>query len=658
MLCILYILLMLIFVTLILLCCSEEIFRIFIPLILLILTFLISYELLKFRDRKCHKTERHIVKNPQLPIKDNENKDNENSDKLNKNFYDAKISEIKSIIDNENYNNATIVIIGKWGTGKSSILNILMEELNKDKEKYKVLFLDLISFYSSDQLYFNLIKALGLEFNYPYWKNLFLNYEVGLSSAGFDFKFLIDDPVNFEERLNHFKEHITKSLRSKKFILILDELDRLTDQQAILNVFKFINAFGRIKNLYLIAPIDRTAFLNIFEKEYLVAGYLDKTFDFKVEVHPPLDLLKELFSEEITRFIHKNNKNIFLTELKKKIFDEEFETILYRSSIFNFDSLRDVIKVRENIKQLTNFDLLSKNIFLIDLILIEWLKYKHPLIWEILSKEYYLFCWKEDLRENIFDKNLTEGEIERVFSDKNIDKKVENFVNKLKNLLSGDQLMLKSVAESIFYLIYVGVKDERILEGTNNIEEIFRKKVEEILEIKLSVYIKMGRPFEKAEKDKLTLNILKFKRLFRLHNLKIYLGLQDYLIKIDEKKFKTLSEIIENLKSNREEFEEKIITHYSKDLYKIPDGNLVSIRDSLLEEILIEVISRMDSNYLTTVENIYKKIENKIEKDESKIGSENVKRAKEDLRKIFENLQKIKMEFNQLNQSCPHNEKK
>jgi len=279
----------------------KEAFKILLPLILIISIFLISYKLLWLRDWKCHKTEIQIVKNPELPIRSYED-----INEISKNFVNSKILEIKNIINNENYNNATIAVIGRWGTGKSSILKILEEQLNKEKEKYKVLYLDLISFYSSEQLYFNLIKALGLEFNYPYWKNLFLNYEVGLSSAGFDFKFLIDDPVNFEERLNHFKEHITKSLGSKKIILILDELDRLTDQQAILNVFKFINAFGRIKNLYLIAPIDRTAFLDIFEKEYLVAGYLDKTFDFKVEVHPPLDLLKVLFYKEINKIFSQN----------------------------------------------------------------------------------------------------------------------------------------------------------------------------------------------------------------------------------------------------------------------------------------------------------------------------------------------------------------
>ena len=280
---------------------KEKTFQILFPLIFIISIFLISYKLLWLRDRKCHKTEIQIVKNPELPIRSYKD-----IDEISKNFVDSKILEVKNIINSEDYNNATIAIVGRWGTGKSSILRILEEELKKEKEKYKVLFLDLISFYSSEQLYFNLIKALGLEFNYPYWENIFLNYEVGLSSGGFDLKFFINDPVNFEERLNHFKEHITKSLGGKKFILILDELDRLADQQAILNVFKFINTFGRIQNLYLISPIDRTAFLNIFKEEYLVAGYLDKTFDFKIEVHPPLDLLKDLYYKEINNICSQN----------------------------------------------------------------------------------------------------------------------------------------------------------------------------------------------------------------------------------------------------------------------------------------------------------------------------------------------------------------
>ena len=350
------------------------------------------------------------------------------------------------------------------------------------------------------------------------------------------------------------------------------------------------------------------------------------------------------------------NKKIFLTEKEKEIFKDEFDTILYYSDIFNFDNLRDIVKLKENISVLIQADLLSENIYLLDLILIEWLKYKHPLIWQNLMNEYDLFCYENDLREEMFqNKNLSEKKTERIFDTNqkniNIEKRIENFVNKLKNLLSGDQLLLKSVIELIFYLTDI---------ENNEVKELFRKKAEEILKIKLSSYITIPRLNDFfvnfrltegehiKEKNKEIKNTLKFKRLFRLHNLKIYLGVQNYLIKIGDKKFYTLPGVIDCFEKKREEFEEKIIMEYTQDLENIPDGELVSIRNPFLEEILIGIISYIDYNYLTIVKDIYKKIENKIGEKE-KIGVENTETAQKNLEKIFNDLQEIKDYFKKLN---------
>jgi hypothetical protein len=366
------------------------------------------------------------------------------------------------------------------------------------------------------------------------------------------------------------------------------------------------------------------------------------------------------------------NEKIFLTEIERKIFNEEFENILYRSDVFNFDSFRDVIKLRENINQLIKRDLLSKNIFLLDLILIEWLKYKHPLIWESLINEYYLFSYRVDEQMKIIEKieKSSEVSISRSFneSDENIKKRIENFVNKLKSLLSNDPFSLKSVTELILYLIdieFEGYQLSTFNKDPQKIKDMFFQASEKILEIKPSIYITIhrlntfftnfsrteGEP--KKEINKETKNVLIFKRLFRLHNLKIYLiylDIQDYLIKIDDEKFKTLPEIIECFENKREEFENKIISEYTKDLYKIPDGNLISIRNSFLEEILIDIISYIDPNYLRIINDIYKKIEDKIEKEKGKIGIKNAESAKESLKGIYNDLQQVEEYFKQLNQ--------
>jgi hypothetical protein len=357
------------------------------------------------------------------------------------------------------------------------------------------------------------------------------------------------------------------------------------------------------------------------------------------------------------------NEKIFLTEIERKIFNEEFENILYRSDVFNFDSFRDVIKLRENINQLIKRDLLSKNIFLLDLILIEWLKYKHPLIWESFMNEFLLFCYKVDLQRKLLeDEKLTEILIQKSFNDKDLNERIEIFVNKLKNLLSNDPFLLKSVTELILYLIdieFKGYQQGTLINERAEVKDIFLKKTEEILRIKPSIHITMprlhtfftnfsrteGEPIKEKNKD--TENALKFKRLFRLHNLTIYLGLQDYLIKIDDKKFKTLPEIIECFENKKEEFEEKIINEYSINLYK---KRVISIKNSFLEEILIDIISHIDPNYLRIIKDIYKKIENKIEEDKGKIGIENYETAKGGLEGIYKNLQQVEEYFKQLNQ--------
>jgi len=360
------------------------------------------------------------------------------------------------------------------------------------------------------------------------------------------------------------------------------------------------------------------------------------------------------------------NKKIFLTELERKVFDEEFENILYRSDVFNFDSFRDVIKLREQTNQLIKLDLLGKNIFLLDLILIEWLKYKHPLIWESLMNEFLLFCYKVDLqREVLKGEKLTKISIQRSFSDKDLNERIENFVDKLKNLLSNDPFLLKSVTELILYLIdleFEGYQQDTLINERAEVKDIFLKKTEEILKIKPSIHITMNRlnnfftNFSRTEgepikeKNKETKNALKFKRLFRLHNLKIYLDIQDYLIKIDDEKFNTLPEIIECFENKRDEFENKIISEYTKDLYKIPDGNLISIKNPFLEEILIDIISYSDPNYLRIIKDIYKKIEDKIEKEKGKIGIKNAEAAKESIKGIYNDLQQVEEYFKQLNQ--------
>jgi hypothetical protein len=363
-------------------------------------------------------------------------------------------------------------------------------------------------------------------------------------------------------------------------------------------------------------------------------------------------------------------ENIFFNDLEKTIFKKEFEKVLYFSSIFEFEGFRDIVKLLKCTKEIINVNLLIHNVFLLDLILIEWLKYKHPLIWEILTRKNKLFLYKKDISKLLLYPELSEpiddSTISISFGDENLKKEISSFiqkVHKIKELgpsLFGDEIEAKRIIEIIFYLINIEFSRYQpdTLVYSKEILKIILKDFEKSFKIKPSIYLlysDLDEYFiERLEnkiifKNQYMKSILNFKRLFRLHNFKIYLGLKNYLIKIDDKEFYTLHEIIDYFTNNRNAFEVKIINDYTKELYKIPDGNLISIRNPLLEEILINIISYIDPNYLRIIRDIYKKIEDEIEKEKGKIGIKNAEAAKESIKGIYNDLQQVEEYFKQLN---------
>uniref|UniRef100_A0A7C3N6D1 KAP NTPase domain-containing protein n=1 Tax=candidate division WOR-3 bacterium TaxID=2052148 RepID=A0A7C3N6D1_UNCW3 len=602
-------------------CLQNSIQSLFV-LIIYIIVFLSSICFLRCRDKKFHKGKKldEYIKNPKTPISDYEN-----TEQQSKKFFDSKYNEIKSIIDNDKTNNGIIAINGKWGTGKSSLLKKLSKELKKgkNKSKYEIIHLDLISFYSSEQIYYNLIKFLGLKFRYCYWENIFRNYEVTIEG----FKFYIDDVLNFENRLNHFKNHISEKNKNKKFILILDELDRITDPQTILNTFKFINGFCRIPNFYLITTLDRSALLNIFKEEYLVAGYLDKTFDYKVELLVPIEILRKFFEEEMKKII-EGKKNIFVND-EKNLTIELLKSILNSTSIFNFESFRDVIYLTENVKQIINSDQkISKNIFLLDIILIEWLKFKHPLVWEILIRNYVLFIDKKDLDLSLL--NEKNEQCKRMllgyFSESEIESMLDNFLEKINSMIGKNIIDLESVIETIYFLISFEDKKNDDEDPNTKFIEIFKKVTKNILNLKETGSFEnnnindfIDNIFQNKENILYMKRILRFKRFFRFHNIEFYFGFRENIVELEERKFDSLSEIIEFFTNDYENFKNEIVKHYEKNLEKVMNEKSLIIRDKLLEEILYGIIGWENQNNKGKVLNIYNDIKQTIEEKKSTI---------------------------------------
>ncbi|MEM5832125.1 MAG: P-loop NTPase fold protein [Candidatus Aenigmatarchaeota archaeon] len=268
-------------------------------ILIFVALFVISVVFLKLRDKiilNKYKSYQISVKNPKLPAYDN-------FEEISKDFLYRRLEEIKEIINRKDFNQSNILVEGAWGTGKTTLLKIIEQEFTK--LGYIVLYLDLIGFSTSEDILRNLIREIALKFKYKWWQDLFEIFYLNFSLNIVGFNFLLDNNISITNKLNNFKDHVYKKIKDKKFVIIIDEMDRIVEKKVLLNTLKFINVFSRIPNLYVIAATDKKALFNLFkdEGEYIIDGYLKKTFDFEINVSPPRILLQQLLIEKLENLI-------------------------------------------------------------------------------------------------------------------------------------------------------------------------------------------------------------------------------------------------------------------------------------------------------------------------------------------------------------------
>lgn len=177
------------------------------------------------------------------------------------------IIDIFSTIFNTNFSRTfTIGINGKWGTGKSTIINFIIKKTKKDND------INIIDFH------FNPFETLSE-------KKIEIRFFEELSNRIGDFDknsstkiFYYLNTILKEEKWYHNLikilipkvqiENIEQTLlkSNKKLIIVIDDLDRLTDKNEILTVLKIIRNFENVKNTYFIIS---------YWKEHLIESILE-----------------------------------------------------------------------------------------------------------------------------------------------------------------------------------------------------------------------------------------------------------------------------------------------------------------------------------------------------------------------------------------------
>ena len=217
-----------------------------------------------------------------------EDKDvNISADTLNrKNFAKNLALNIQNYFERQDINDClTIGLMGEWGSGKTSILN-MTEHYLKDS-KIKIIKFNPWIYSSYDQLVGQFFDELIMEFTDSRdnsFSGFLRQYKIKVNKLELAKKLavvgtsIIDsklgsgverilDSTSEEDNLAHIKKKINRQFAGRKVICIIDDLDRLSKDE-IAEMFKLIKIMADFKNMVYLVAFDKDVVANALEEDY------------------------------------------------------------------------------------------------------------------------------------------------------------------------------------------------------------------------------------------------------------------------------------------------------------------------------------------------------------------------------------------------------
>jgi len=314
----------------------------------------------------------------------------------------------------------TIGIYGKWGSGKSSLLNLIERNIEvfhkeKDDKPYIKFHYNPWLYQTKDEMLFDFFDTLSRKLNYiqndnlkkagklikkysRYLKSVKLSasggipklFNAGVTIEPYEILQKIGEDLEGEEKsLNELKDDIDNTLSNsdKKIIIFIDDVDRL-DKDEIFTLFKLIKINADFKNLIFIVCLDPDYVSKAIHQRYgndIHSGqeFLDKIINIPIE----LPLIEEA---DLDYFVKEKLKPVLSAKnLKKVDFDELISSV--KGEYFN--SPREVIRIVNSFS--ISYFAIGDEVNAHDLFWIEFMKIKYPISYKLIKK--YAGSFKSNL---------------------------------------------------------------------------------------------------------------------------------------------------------------------------------------------------------------------------------------------------------------------
>lgn len=294
-----------------------------------------------------------------------------------------------------------ISLEGEWGSGKTTLINFIKEDLKKERDKIEILDFNPWLITGIEQIikvfFDELIKVLSygsfaVKWNEDIKKDLQtlaslilpdkINIDVGLIKLGYKPKDAL--LPKSEKTLAQIKERINEYLKNsgKKIVVIIDDIDRLTDQETEL-IFRLTKGIADFDNLIYILLYDKGVVSKSLEKFKSENGqkYLEKIVQYPLTVPKPhKTTIKKLLFEELDKIL-------------KKLDDENIHYIFNQDTWGQVQEvINSYIKTVRGINQIVNiisfeYQRIATEVNFTDFFVISLIKLKNHKLYELIQNK-------------------------------------------------------------------------------------------------------------------------------------------------------------------------------------------------------------------------------------------------------------------------------
>lgn len=477
----------------------------------------------------------------------------EDKNGLNRANFAHNLSEnIKNHFEDDENNDCLVIgLMGEWGSGKTSLLNLTKQNLKNSNIKIIEFNPWLYSSYNQlveqflDEL-INEIKNPGLkgELQKYLLKINKLNLAKTIATVSIDtisaiatsgiinntLGKIIDSTIKSdseETNLNKIKENVNEKIKNYPILCILDDIDRLRKEE-IIELFKLIKIMADFNNMVYLLSFDKSIVSEALDDDHINGEqYIKKIINVPLTI-PSITTaeIKKIFLKKIEHIQRKHNiSNYSRSRLNLFLDFTENQSSEEYGIIYFFKNIRD-IKRYFNILEF-NIELIKDEVNFVDFIVITAIQVFHQDAYNKIKYSEYLLTVDNYIYDKKKDEELIKMEInefERITNnDSNLKAIMKRLFKKMKYLYTDT------------YYKNSNNKDEKelLIQHPDNFRTYFKlnETAKKLPEFEIDQIIRIIN-----SKDESALSMA-FTRLYKNQTLDLFLS---KLINRDEKIYKNI----------------------------------------------------------------------------------------------------------------------